>query len=265
MEFFSIITHGATTLAALSKADVKIMMQKKLLEKRNLNLFPDLDTFAPIDDRTVDKYLAKMKATEKKGKVNPESRIEPYKNIRNALSKASTFLAIEKICPAQNWHSDDEVDSFLFGWNTTKPKLVGSQEANLWLRANNGSLSTSEDPNQQRRAHIGILQQLSRGELTSFYVRITDSKFPEVFRSDVPTERKPVIMTLNPLAYCYLVMCYSSVTDTTASEYIGKTDKEQMGMVHGSLSQHDAPEPLNEGIIFLIKIKCLFSFMILTL
>ena len=138
-EILGAITHGAITLNSLSRADVKVLMQKKLLEKQGLNSYADLDTFASIDNKTVKKYFTKMEAYEKKGKVKPESRIEPYKNIRNALSKASAFLAISKVCPVQNWHTDDEAGFFLFGWHTTKPKLVSSREANDLLRANNAA------------------------------------------------------------------------------------------------------------------------------
>ena len=45
------------------------------------NALADLDTFAPIDDRTLNKYMEMLKITEKQGKIKPVSRKEPFLNI----------------------------------------------------------------------------------------------------------------------------------------------------------------------------------------
>ena len=280
-EIHASITHSAMTLDGKSNEEVKELLQFKLLEKRGYNAFADKDKHAPIEDRTVKKYMKIMTASEREGKVKPESRIEPYLNIRNAISKAAGLTALAKVCPVENMHSDDEVGLMLFGWNETKPKLVSTKEADEWLRRNNVSLSTSGEPNQQRCAHIGTCQQPSRGGLTCFYLRIQDSNFPEVFRHDDPTVHKPIVMRLNPKTCCYLVLCNPLVTDTVISEYIGKLiicpamfDKQDetirreieganhgddTGMVYGSQSQPEPPSAIADGINFALNcIKCLF-------
>ena len=249
---------------------MKELLQNKLLEKRGFNDFAAKDVYAPIEDSTVLKYLNLMLASERIGKIKPTSRIEPYANIRNAISKAAGLTAISKVCPVENMHSDDEVGLMLFGWNETKPKLVSTKEADEWLRLNNVSLSTSKDPNQQRCAHIGTSQQPFRGGLTCFYLRIQDSNFPETFRRDEASVHKPVIMLLNPKTHCYLVLCHPSVNDTIIAEYIGKlitcpaifakqdetirreiegaTRGDDAGMVYSSQSQPVDPTALDTGI-----------------
>ena len=268
------ITHSAMTLDGKSREEVKELLQQKLLEKRGYNVFADKDTFAKIEDRTVKKYMEMMTASERTGKIKPVSRIEPYLNMRNAISKAAGLTAIAKVCPVENMHSDDEVGLMLFGWDGKSPKLVTTKEANEWLRLNNVSLSTSEDPNQQRCAHIGTCQQPSRGNMTCFYLRIQDTKFPEIFRRDQPAVHKPHVMLLNLKTRCYLVLCHPSVTDTVISEYIGKliigpaifaqqdatiqreiegaTRGTDAGVVHSSQSQPANPPALDEGF-FAIK------------
>jgi len=272
-EICAIVTQSAKTLASLSRPEVKILLQKKLLKKRGYNDLADLNDFAHIDDVTVKKYLEKMFVTERQGKCKPVTRVEPYANIRNAISKAAGFTSLVKMCPVEMWHTEDEVGLFLFGWHTTKPKLCSTADANAWLRANNVSLSTSEDPDQQRCAHIGTTQQPSRGGLTCFYLRIVDSKFPETKSRTEPDVHKPVIMLLNAKTNCYLVLCHPSVTDTTVSEYIGKcitgpaifakqdevikreimqaARGDDAGMVYASQSQPAEPATLDEGTYFI--------------
>ena len=128
------ITQSAITLSALDFDQVKSLLQSKLLEKRGYNQFADKERFAPIDDRTVRKYIVEMCSSEKKGKIKPISRIEPYLNIRNAISKAAGLTAISKVCPVENMHTEDKIGLFLFGWHDTRPKLVCSLEASKWLR-----------------------------------------------------------------------------------------------------------------------------------
>jgi hypothetical protein len=120
--------------------------------------------------------------------------------------------------------SDDEVGVFLFGWNSSckRPKLVSTKEADEFFRKNNVSLSTSEDPDQQRVAHIGATLQAHTGDLTCFYLCIVDSLFPQEFKTKEPSVSKPRIWLLNPKLNFYVVTCHPSVTDTTIMEYIGK-------------------------------------------
>ena len=65
------ITHSAMTLDAKSKEEVKELLQFKLLEKRGYNAFADKDKHAPIEDKTVKKYMKIMTASEREGKVKP--------------------------------------------------------------------------------------------------------------------------------------------------------------------------------------------------
>jgi len=275
-EIYAVVTQSAKTLASLSRPEIKLLLQKKLLEKRGYNELADLKTFAHINDKTVRKYLGIMLVTERQGKSKPVSRVEPYANIRNAISKAAGFTSLIKMCPVEMWHTEDEVGFFIFGWHTTKPKLCSTVDADAWLRTNNVSLSTSEDPDQQRCAHIGTTQQPSRGGLTCFYLRIVDSKFPETKSRNQPDVHKPVIMLLNAKTNCYLVLCHPSVTDTTVSEYIGKCitcpaifakqdeviKREIMeaacgddaGMVYASQSQPAEPAALDEGTYFMTSV-----------
>ena len=77
----AVVTNRALQINALSKADVKKLFQEALLKKRGCNALADLDTFAPIDDRTLNKYMEMLKITEKQGKIKPVSRKEPFLNI----------------------------------------------------------------------------------------------------------------------------------------------------------------------------------------
>lgn len=77
----AVVTNRALQINALSKADVKKLFQEALLKKRGRNALADLDTFAPIDDRTLNKYMEMLKITEKQGKIKPVSRKEPFLNI----------------------------------------------------------------------------------------------------------------------------------------------------------------------------------------
>jgi hypothetical protein len=77
------ITNAALRLDAMDKADVKKKIQKKIIEEKSLNNFADLDTFAPLSDRTVYKYIKDMGVSEREGKSKPISRVEPFLNIRN--------------------------------------------------------------------------------------------------------------------------------------------------------------------------------------
>jgi hypothetical protein len=106
------VTKRALDINALSKAKVKKLFQEALLKKRGYNTLGDLDTFASLDDRTVEKYMNIMKITEKQGKVKPVSRKEPFLNIRNAISKAAGLLALSEEVPQELMFSDNEVGVF---------------------------------------------------------------------------------------------------------------------------------------------------------
>jgi len=203
--------------------------------------------------------MTEMETPERKGKVKPLSRVEPFLNIRNAISKAAGLTAISKVCPIENMHSDDEVGIFLFGWHQTAPKLVSSKAADEFLRRNNISLSNCIDPDQQRAAHIGATVQAHTGNLTCFYLRIVDSNFPEDFRTHQNTVHKPIVWRVDPSVRFYVVTCHPSVTDTVVSEYIGKLishpaifdlqDKAIQREIEGrkSAREHDSqsqPEPV---------------------
>ena len=147
------------------------------------------------------------------------------------------------------------------------PKLISTKEADEWLRLNNVSLSTTESSGKQRCLHIGTIQQPATGNLTCFYARIVDSKFPEVFRSDQSLEHKPVIFCVNKTAHVYVVLCHPKVSDTTVFEYIGKyiinpaiferqdelIARDILMATYGDnagieSSQPDAPTTLDEGM-----------------
>ena len=118
----AVVTSRALQINALSKADVKKLFQEALLKKRGYNALADLDTFAPIDDRTLNKYMEMLKITEKQGKIKPVSRKEPFLNIRNGISKAAGMLALSEEVQQELMFSDDEVGLFLFGWHQTCPR-----------------------------------------------------------------------------------------------------------------------------------------------
>jgi hypothetical protein len=223
------VTNSAVSLDGMSMTGVKLKMQKTMAQNIGLNEHANLDTFAPISNKTVKRYVNQMGVTERESKIKPQSRVEPYLNIRNAISKAAGLLALARVCPLENMHSEDEVGIFLFGWhqNSKRPKLVSTKQADEFLRLNSISLSTSQDPDQQRAAHIGATLQAHTGQLSAFYLRIVDSTFPEEFKNNQsPTTEeachKPRIWLLNPDLNFYVVTCHPSVTDTTVSEYIGK-------------------------------------------
>jgi hypothetical protein len=213
------------SLNSMNTGEVKTLMQKRMISKNGMNSYADLDTFAPISHKSVKRYMNNMEASVREGKIKPESRVEPYLNIRNSISKAAGLRAITQICPTENIYSEDEVGIFLFGWNHNskkKPQLVSTKAADEFLRRNNVSLSSTEDQDKQRAAHIGATVQAHTGRLTSSYLRINDSKFPETFKTGDSTVHKPIVWPMNETTNFYVVTCHPSVTDTTVSEYIGK-------------------------------------------
>jgi hypothetical protein len=216
------ITDDALSLSALTRGEIKRKIQQRVISSKGLNQYANVDDHAPLSDSTVRRYLKEIGASERIGKMKPQSRVEPYLNIRNAISKAAGLTALSRVCPLENMFSDDEVGIFLFGWHQTAPKLCTTKVADAFLRQNNVSLSTTVDPDKQRAAHIGATVQGHTGKLTCFYLRICDSNFPENFKSHDAAIHKPIIWCLDPDARFYVVTCHPSVTDTTVFEYIGK-------------------------------------------
>lgn len=220
------ITEAAISLSTKNISDVKKTMQSYLLRKRGFNDRDDPNTFAPLSDKSVRQYLKLMKASEDKtiGVINPQPRVQPFLNIRNVISKAAGLTSISEQCPTVNIFSEDEVGIFLFKDDSTKkPVLVSSQVADEFLRENNVSLSTRDDRDERRAAHIGATVQAHTGHLNSYYLRIADSRFPDtdVESSDSAVHR-PRVWPLNTAANFFVVTCHPSVTDTTISECIGK-------------------------------------------
>jgi hypothetical protein len=221
---YDTITESAMTLGALNKKQVKELLQSKMKEKKGLNSLASND-LVPLSNKTVDKYMEEMKATSRCGKTKPVSRVEPYLNIRNAISKAAGLTALSRACAVENMHSSDEVGLFLFGWELKgkRPKLVSTKEADAFLRKNNVSLSSvDEDDNQQRAAHIGATLQAHTGDITCFYLRIVDSNFPNTRSTSNSEISKPVIFCANKATNCYVVCCHPDVTDTVVEDYIGR-------------------------------------------
>ena len=102
----------------MSKQDVKHEIQQKMLS----NSMANPDVFTPISDKTVKRYMITMESSERDGKIKPESRVEPFLNIRNPISKAAGLMALNRVCPTENMHNENEVGIFLFGWHQTKTK-----------------------------------------------------------------------------------------------------------------------------------------------
>ena len=218
------IREGAMSLKTLTTENVRLEMQHKILKKNGCNSLAEPEVFARISPRTVSTYIKDMLCHELKGKIQAESRVEPFNDIKNCIAKAAGMSAINELVDEQHFHSDDELGCFLNGWgkNAGKPKLVVCDVSNAWLKTHNISASKSDDPNQQRVVHIGTTQQPSTGELTCFYCRIVDSNFPNEYRHDNREEQKPIIFCLNEREHVYCVCCNEKVTDEVVCEYIGK-------------------------------------------
>lgn len=92
-----------------------------------------------------------MQSSVRVAQEKPTSRVEPFTNIRNAITKCAGLTAITKVYPAENIFNEDEVGVFLFGWHNdaARPILVSTKTADAFLRKNNISLSQSADPSQQ--------------------------------------------------------------------------------------------------------------------
>ena len=137
--------------------------------ERHLNSIT-ADNLVPISDRSLKRYLSEMRAGTRNGKVKPISREEPFLNIRNSISKAAGITVLAKLVAMENIHSEDEVGVFLFPRLSKTPiQLVSTKVADEFLRKNNISLSTCEEANQQRAAHIGAALQAHTGNL--FFLR----------------------------------------------------------------------------------------------
>ena len=200
------ITNAALDLNAMTEADVKIAFQRRLVTKSGRNSHTSLD-LVPISRITFRKYRKALKVSVRKGKVKPKSRVEPYLNFRNAISKAAGLTALSKIAPIENFHSADEVGVFLFGWHKRSPRLCSTRATDEFLRKNYISRSITEE---QRVVHIGATVQAEVGGLTSYYLRITDSNFPKVFKSDGLT-LKPEILIVDKATRFYVVLCHPDV------------------------------------------------------
>ena len=145
----------STRINAVSKDDLKGIFQKKMKSERHLNSIA-ADTLVPISGRTVNRYCEQIAASTRDGKIKPQSREEPFANIRNSISKAAGVTVLSKLVAMENIHSEDEVGVFLFPRQSKRPiQLVSTKAADEFLRKNNISLSTCEEANQQRAAHIG--------------------------------------------------------------------------------------------------------------
>jgi hypothetical protein len=135
------------------------------------------------------------------------------------------LLAIYDITGSlEHIHSDDEVSFMIFGWHNAakRPKLVSTKEADEWLRLNHVSLSTCQDPNQQRSVHVGTVQQPCNGSLTCSYMTIVDSNFPVKLKKGTDNVHIPRVFVLDEKENAYLVCCHPNVNDTTRCEYIAK-------------------------------------------
>ena len=144
-------------------------------------------------------------------------------NIRNSISKAAGVTVINKLVASENIHSEDEVGVFLLPRLAKNPiQLVSTKVADAFLRENNIALSTCEESNQQRAAHIGATLQAHTGNLTCLYIRICDSNFPKKQKKGNTECIIPQILCLNKEKNCYLVTQHTEVTDTTVQEYIAK-------------------------------------------
>jgi len=219
-----VIHEGAFSLQTLTTDEVREECQNALLLKDGFNSHADKDKFAPLHQRTVERYTRDLRCQEVKGKIVAESRVDPFNDIKNCMAKAAGMIALSEMVDMENFHSDDEVGIFLFGWGETagKPKLVVDEISSQWLKDHNISASRSEDPNQQRVVHIGTTQQPATGRLTCMYIRIVDSNFPDDRMHSKPDQRKPRIFCLNSKDNVYAVCCHPEVSDEVAFGYIGK-------------------------------------------
>jgi hypothetical protein len=58
-----------------------------------------------------------MNCIQVKAKMQPQSRIDPFKNIKNCMANAAGMMAINEIVNEQHFHSNDECGVFLNGWD----------------------------------------------------------------------------------------------------------------------------------------------------
>ena len=76
------ITAAAEALNGFSVRKVKEEMQKEIAASKGLNHVAVLTEFAELSDKSIKTYMQRMDVTQREGKIKPESRIEPFLNIR---------------------------------------------------------------------------------------------------------------------------------------------------------------------------------------
>jgi hypothetical protein len=109
------VTNEAINLLASNTDKVHEDFQKRIALNKGFNSMASLKKFAPLSTKTSNKYLTEVNGAVRIGKVKPMSRLEPYLNIRNPISKAAGLLAIYDITGSlEHIHSDDEVSFMIF-------------------------------------------------------------------------------------------------------------------------------------------------------
>ena len=107
------VDKRARTLNALDVKDFRESCQLAILAKKGLNEYADMDTFAPIDVKTIQSYMKEADLMEVKGKDQAEGREEAFNDIQNAIAKAAGLGAMARIVLFEHIHSTDEVGLFL--------------------------------------------------------------------------------------------------------------------------------------------------------
>lgn len=65
--------------------------------------------------KSVKTLINGMGSKYREGNVKPKSWVEPYLNIRKAITKAAGLTAITRVCAMENIHTEHEVGIFLNG------------------------------------------------------------------------------------------------------------------------------------------------------
>ena len=77
------ITSNAISLNSMTRAEVKGKIQQKIITSKGLNMYANVNEHAAVSNKTINRYLKEMEVSERVGKIKPQSRVEPYLNIRS--------------------------------------------------------------------------------------------------------------------------------------------------------------------------------------
>ena len=202
MEHRTELTNAALNGEMLNLKDSKQLLRKLSLQQNSNNSI--FDPSEIMSANTVKKY-EQMHAIPVAAAVKNHSRVEAFKNIRNALSFCGLAGAIHLMCAPEVTASSDDTSLLINQWG--KPICITTEEALTFLREHNISPAVTMEALQQRVITFNCT-------MTAFQLVCKVTKFADRKFSGFLPVNKPRVFKLPNHMY---VILYSpeNVDDTT--------------------------------------------------